>query len=254
MNNVQFCKGFRFTVYHFSGLRINDNTRFGDGVATHFIGRMRCGTGRLCGEEYTVALKPGDIFYIPKGWRYRSFWYPDETGSVSFDSFGFDCFPQQQNITYPAQVIDCDGSACQLLQMLADEPNVDCAGVGRLYTFLSMVLGGMTKNVRQENEVVENALAVIREDPSCPVGEIAHRCGISESALYRAFRTTLHKTPVEARHAILAEHAVELLLGTDYPVEVISDMLNFSSSAYFRRVLRSQTGKTPREIRKNALF
>lgn len=254
MNNAQFCKGFHFTVYHFTSLRINDNTRTGEGVATHFIGRMRRGTGRLCGEERNVELKTGDVFYIPKGCKYRSFWYPDAEGEVCFDSFGFDCFPQEQGAVYPTQVIRCSEDALEQLQLLANEPKIDCAGVGRLYLFLSMVLDGMEKNMQQENTVVEKAMACIRQDPEMSAAEIAHHCGVSESALYRVFRTTLHKTPVEAKHAVLTQRAVELLLGTDYSVENISAMLNFSSAAYFRRVLRSQTGKTPREIRKNALF
>ncbi len=254
MNNAQFCKGFRFTVFRFTSLRVNDNTRNSEGIATHYIGRMRCGTGRLVGEDCTVELSPGDIFYIPKGWKYRSFWYPETQSEVCFDSFGFDCFPQRQSVTYPAQIIRCDPQAQALVQALAEAPQVDCAGVGRLYGFLSLVLDGMKKNIRPENKIVEKAMEWIREDTELSIGEVARRCGVSESALYRAFRTTLHKTPVEARHALLAERAVELLLGTDHSVETISAMLHFSSAAYFRRVLRAQIGKTPREIRKNALF
>ena len=41
---------------------------------------------------------------------------------------------------------------------------------------------------------------------------------------------------------------------TDKKIEEISSMLNFSSSSYFRKILKQHTGKTPREIRKNRGF
>ena len=61
-----------------------------------------------------------------------------------------------------------------------------------------------------------------------------------------------HTTPNTQRQIILCERAVELLTTTDRPIEEISTALGFSSSAYFRKVMREHTGMTPREIRKNA--
>ena len=56
------------------------------------------------------------------------------------------------------------------------------------------------------------------------------------------------------KHRLQTEKAVTLLTATDLSVEEISSQLGFSSAAYFRRVLRQITGKTPREIRKTAVF
>ena len=48
------------------------------------------------------------------------------------------------------------------------------------------------------------------------------------------------------------DYAGNLLTTTDASVQEISDRLGFSSGSYFRKVLRSYTGKTPGQIRKHA--
>ena len=73
-----------------------------------------------------------------------------------------------------------------------------------------------------------------------------------ETALYTAFRRVRNTTPNTQRQIILCERAVELLTTTDRPIEEISTQLGFSSSAYFRKIIRAHTGLTPRMIRQNA--
>ena len=84
--------------------------------------------------------------------------------------------------------------------------------------------------------------------------DVARFCGVSESALYTAFREVRGYTPTQARHRILTEEAVSLLTTTDLPVEEISRKLGFCSSNYFRKVISGQTGSTPRAIRKNGMI
>ena len=48
--------------------------------------------------------------------------------------------------------------------------------------------------------------------------------------------------------------AVNLLSTTNRPVQQISDAAGFSSTSYFRKLLRKYTGKTPLQIRKESLF
>ena len=59
-------------------------------------------------------------------------------------------------------------------------------------------------------------------------------------------------TPNEMRQQIAVEMAVKLLITTEKSVQQISDKLGFSSTDYFRRILRKHTGKTPRQIRSGA--
>lgn len=80
--------------------------------------------------------------------------------------------------------------------------------------------------------------------------QVASYCGVSQTALYNAFRQQLGITPNGMRQGILCEAARELLVTTGLSVEEISSRLGFSSSSYFRKVLFQHTGKTPLAIRK----
>lgn len=84
--------------------------------------------------------------------------------------------------------------------------------------------------------------------------DVATHCKISESGLYPIFQKVFQKTPLEMKQEILCEKAVQLLTTTDLSVEEISNRLLFSSSSYFRKILRKYTGKTPREIRKESRY
>ncbi|MBE6762725.1 MAG: AraC family transcriptional regulator, partial [Ruminococcaceae bacterium] len=64
----------------------------------------------------------------------------------------------------------------------------------------------------------------------------------------------LDKTPNQFRNEILCEKAISLLTTTNKSVQEISDTLNFSSTSYFRKILKAHTGKTPLEIRKKSDF
>ena len=57
-------------------------------------------------------------------------------------------------------------------------------------------------------------------------------------------------TPNEYRQIRLCEIGIELLSTTDKKVEEICNILHFSSSSYFRKILKKYTGCTPSEIRK----
>jgi AraC-like DNA-binding protein len=83
---------------------------------------------------------------------------------------------------------------------------------------------------------------------------VAAYCHVSTSGLYSIFKKQLGKTPNELHAEILCEKAVSLLSTTDKSVQEISDTLGFSSTSYFRKILKKHTGKAPLEIRKEAAF
>ena len=72
---------------------------------------------------------------------------------------------------------------------------------------------------------------------------------LKEATLYTAFKRH-GSTPNQTRQKLLVKQAKQLLTTTDSSVQTISDQLGFSSSSYFRKILRRYTGKTPMQIRK----
>ena len=105
----------------------------------------------------------------------------------------------------------------------------------------------LTKIMQQISEYISN-------NPNVRISELAKHCNVSEPGLYSIFKRNLNKTPNTIRNEILCEKAILLLTTTNKSIQEISEELSFSSTSYFRKILKSYTGKTPREIRKNSAF
>ncbi len=252
MTDTQFYKSFYFNLYSYTTAHHTDWFKE-NGCPTHYIARMLSGKGKLCTADYTIGLSAGDIFYIPKGEWYRSYWYPDEGGEVTFYSFGFDLFPYREDNGYKLQKIECEAEELALLSALEEDITVSVSSIGELYTFLGSISGKLErKEISRSDATILRALEFMRNNSDYSIGDVARYCGVSESGLYVKFRNGVGKTPVEMRQRININRAKELLVTTDMSVEEISENLNFSSSSYFRKIFREHTGKTPTQVRKSS--
>ena len=253
MLDTQFFNSFSFNLYTFSKFNTNDYTK-GQGVRKHFIGRIMKGRGKFVTADGAIILNEGDVFYIPKHAQYRSFWYPENNEELSFYSFGFELFPLKENDGYKLQKIECDKSEIELLEELCKDITVSLQSIGMLYTFLGNVSDKMKSNETGfGDKTVFKALDYMRSNTDYSIKDVADYCGLSESGLYAMFRRKYGKTPIKIKHGIVAKKAADLLKTTDISIEEICNRLNFSSSAYFRKIIKEETGKTPSEIRKNSI-
>ncbi|MBE6738995.1 MAG: helix-turn-helix transcriptional regulator [Ruminococcaceae bacterium] len=254
MNSINFFKNFTFNKYNFFKYRFTDNFVF-PGCTTHYIGIMLKGHARLNTHYYSIDVKEGDVFYIPKNLLYQSRWYGDENNEIEFFSLGFKIFPKEENMEYMLQKLSITEDEYKLLMKITENLNEDCMNIGLLYTFIGSVSKNMKINSSEkQDENIRKAISFMHQNPNATVNDIAHYCNMSESGIYAMFKRVLNKTPVEIKHKILIDKACELLATTDKSIEEISDILGFSSASYFRKVMKSQLGKTPREIRKNSDF
>ena len=212
------------------------------------------GSAKLKSRDKTITVSEGDIFYIPNGLKYQSFWYGDEDNKILFDSFRFYNFPMLDNYSYTLQKIDCSPSAREILLDISNEMVVNCTTVGKLYLFLGEVLGGMEQKNKHYNDIAEIALEYMHTHTDFLISDVAEHCKVSESTLYGVFKKAYNTTPVEKKQEIFCARATELLISTDLSVEEISEMLNFSSSSYFRKIFKKHTGQTPLQVRKNTKY
>ncbi len=250
MDNAGFSNTFSFNRFFYLRSHVTDNRA---GAVMHYIGVMRQGHVTLETEDLTISASAGEAFYIPCGCRYVSRW--EDAALVRFDSLGFHLFPDGQNRRYLLQKLPMNEARMALCDRIAEEGAINCRSVGTLYQLLSELLPEMVSEPTDPRAaIVEKAAAYMVLHPECSAKELARHCSTSQSGLYAAFQLSAGITPVEMKHRIQTDKAVNLLTTTDLSVEEISDRLGFSSAAYFRRVLHQTTGKTPREIRKTALF
>jgi len=253
LNSIQFFNSFAFCRFVYQKYHFTDHYRT-NGAPRHYIARMIHGHAKLNTRKGNISVKEGDIFYIPKGLKYQSFWYGDKDDKIVFDSFGFDYFPCQNTNGYMLQKINCDDDIAEILSSISGDMSPSCITVGKLYTFLGMILDDMERETVYHKNITELALEYMQTHTEYHMSDVADYCGISRTSLYELFKKAFDKTPVEIKQQMLCEKASELLMTTDLSVEEISSQLGFSSSSYFRKVFKKHLDKTPLDVRKNSQF
>ncbi len=249
MNDQEFFTTFRFIQIHIHEHHHTDNSH---GVPTHFIGIMKSGHGLLVSDRTRIEVSAGDIFYIPKGCRYHSYWQGKD---CLFQSLAFAHLPRERKCPYALQVLHPTPQAAALFSELKNTDTVSAYTIGLLYTALGLTLPTMAVDHPQTYHPIPYAATrYMAEHLTAPMSEVAAACGISESALYQIFRRVLGKTPNTARQELCCQRAITLLQTTDMSIEEISTLLGFSSSSYFRKIFHAVTGQSPRAFRKQSVI
>ncbi|QDU57231.1 AraC family transcriptional regulator [Aeoliella mucimassa] len=98
---------------------------------------------------------------------------------------------------------------------------------------------------------VASAVRIIRNRASNPlsVQEIADTLAISRRSLERRFQQSLHRTMGDEISRVHLERAKLLLATTDMPIPAVADASGYGSPEYFARVMKRDTGLTPRQYR-----
>ena len=241
-------RSFYFVEYQFQKYRYTDNRR---GAPLHYLAYLEEGRCRIVSEQGCIEAGPGEAFYIPMGLPYQSYWYGTDT--IRFRSYGFSFFPEAQVRRFCLQKLACEDGILEQILQIPMEGHPDSAALGDLFSVMAKLSEGMlTMEPATDEQLLELAKSFLLLHPNCRVPDIARHCGISESALYALFRKHGDKTPNTLRQEALVHRAVQLLTTTDLSIQEISDSLHFSSAAYFRKILRAHTGKTPSQVRKSA--
>lgn len=245
MLDAEFFKSFRFNLFQ---SRRNYSRQI-DCCPFHFIRRVQSGRVKILSEQCDLQLNEGDIFFIPKGLQYRVYW-SSENSKIAFSSFGFTFIPLATQANLRLQKLNCTPEELSLFLEIEQNMEVNPSSIGCLYRFLGAVLPKMDVDLNSRSDLIVNrALVYMQANTTYTVTDVARHCGVSECTLFLKFRNQLNQTPVEVRHQILCDKAITLLTTTDLSIEEISRRLRFSSSSYFRKILKKTTGQTPTQIR-----
>lgn len=200
-----------------------------------------------------VELGEGDLFYIPDGLRYQSFWRgaPDvefygiqlqRSGSRS-SRFGFSVIPSMAG----------EWTHSRIRQIYALSQGSDAEKMHAAAMVLDLYAEAMSELTPQDvppmNSALLAAIAYIKENYArdFAIWELAEHCHISESRLYHLFREALDASPVGYRNDLRVERAAHMLRRGGYTTEDILAETGFHSPTYFRETFRARTGMTPRE-------
>ena len=246
MNDISFSHSFMFRTIEFDKFHYTDNRA---GVPCHFFAYMLCGDCKITTDSSTVKINEGDIFYIPDKCSYQSYWYGNP--EIKFVSLGFLCMPNFENKSYPVQVIPNNDKAVELFCLLANSNPLSAYDIGVFYTLAGMLLPTMSyKPLCRSKEIIELTKDYLSKNPHAKTSELAKNCTISEAALYSAFKKSSDFTPNQLKNTILLEKAKDMLITTDKSIEYISDLMQFSSTSYFRKKFKEHFNITPKEMRK----
>lgn len=250
MKQPFFSKRFVFSPLQFSNSHYTDMRC---GAPYHYLAYMMEGRSKIVCDRFTLFVNEGDVFYIPKNLRYQSYW---EGRNIRFLSFGFAELATVESAYFDLQTVKCSEKTVKKIREIPTcGSRVSCDALGRFYSVMAEIVPLLSyAPENREQKMADEIKAKIRSNPYASLTKIAKLCGISEALLYERFKKVTQKTPNEYRQSVLCEMATELLVTTDIPVEEISERLNFSSSSYFRKILKKHTGKTPREIRRSTAF
>ena len=246
VDDIIFCNSFIFNNYHFMNYKYTDKT---EGIPIHYFAYMTKGNAKICTRDETVYINQGDLFYIPNGCKYRSYWYGDP--EIEFISLGFRFMPNFQNKHYEPQVIERDEDAIKAIKEIVEYGTLDGIAIGKFYTLVGALHKKLQhRSVDKDADLIEKVKGLLAEHPDYTVKDIAKACAVSESTLYSAFRKNSDTSMHDVKKSVVMEAAKDLLVSTDHPVEEISRRLNFSSSVYFRKCFKEHFGVSPRQMRK----
>ncbi len=244
-NNFCFLK-VTFNKYHYTDNRI--------GSPYHYFACMEKGNAKIVSKDKTISVKEGDIFYIPKDTSYQSYWYGNE--EISFFSYGCNNLLASDTRFLDLQVIECPRAlAVSLSSIKTDGTNINMKDVGDFFSTVAMLLPYMKKtSASNTTDMLTKVKKHLRSNPYCSNSELAKECKISLPYLYKLFKSIDNETPNTYRQKVMCEKAKDILRTTDIPIEQISNILEFSSSGYFRKIFKKHTGMTPKEFRKIYYF
>ena len=213
------------------------------------IGYVKKGYAKFLYKGNTYYAYEGDLIYIAFETRYSSIWYgsPDiEWYSVTFDfssKYAFYNYRFQILRNYPEALFN------KMYEAYLSSPMLT---LSYFYELLNDLYNKMelTKDSKPHSSI-EPAVKYIEKNYNSPVSadELSSLCHISKSALFKHFKSNFGVTPIEYKHNIMIQHAIELLSNTNLSIDEISLKAGFSSSNYFRRVFEKLTDKTPKELR-----
>jgi len=183
------------------------------------------------GEFYYVHFTAPDLSELPALESSRV--YAIKPSSTVCDLFE-DIISELQTKKHAYERI-CAAKLLYLFAFLERRTVRDASPIGQYSSKIAYVIQTMNKEYARD----------------CGVEDYAALCSMSKFHFLRVFKEITGKPPIEYRNKIRFDHAAEMLLDTDMPINEIARRVGFSSNVYFCDAFRKKMGITPSQYRKS---
>lgn len=180
------------------------------------------------------------------------FYYVHFKAPIDFDLFGFES-SKVYFASPAAQARDIFESIISELQMKQIAHEKVCAS--ELFKLISLLQRRTQKESRTDGRYFDKIYQVIQSmnkelQSTYTLDEYASMCNMSKFHFLRVFKAVTGTSPIEYRNMIKIDHAKELLLYTDTPINEIGARLGYSSNSYFCDAFKAAMGISPSQYRK----
>ena len=207
------------------------------------------------GEGGSVAASEGDVVYLPRGKRYVAIFEGESGGDVTDVLVNFVLTDEagralalSDDIFRLAEGVD-NGVRDLFLRIAAC-----CRGTGSIMEIKTLVFDLMnslfTVGAEDSALTIEACVSYINTHYADidGIAALAELCGLGETAFRRRFREHVGMSPVHYINAVKVERACRMLRSSEMTVGEVCEQLKFYDVAYFHKVFKRYTGKTPGEV------
>ncbi len=210
----------------------------------------------------SLRCRCGDVVYLPKGAVYKTTFLSDtptaETLLVNFDAFahGSEAFfadgIRKLTTLAPPAVADCFAEIAALTRGAV-------AGATYVLSAFYRLLGLLGDAIERERLAADSRAAELYPaldylnrhiDENTGIARLGRMCAMSETNFRKRFKAYTGLAPAQYRLRARLEKAERLLADSDATIESIALDLGFYDTAYFCKVFRRQTGRTPVRYRR----
>jgi len=206
--------------------------------------RVEYGSGEI------LYLHQEDVWYIPKGLPYTSYWETEDNIIYIKLEFEADDFSLKYKTMQAFHLPEMKSDFTYLYEHQESE-----LLFGNLSVFFR-ILDTLTPRLKQEKTAslhrILPALKYLQQQDSASVKvqELAAMCYMSSSRFYEVFREAIGESPINYKNRIRVAHA-KMLIQEGKTLDEVCELLHFSSPSFLRRMMKKFLGITPKEAKRN---
>lgn len=218
---------------------------------------VKSGAGRFVRDGKERTARPGDIVFTPVGTKYFVEWTGRPNSTHMSLHFSFPPMGNPYKHSYSQQIVrstpGLEADIAFIIANFASEPS-SLRVLSRYYAMVDTLFGMLVPDSLPETlPEIQKARQFIDENccRKLTIDEIAAQCGLSRSYFHHQFKVATGITPIEYKNRAAIAIAERILSeNRGITIEEVSAMTGFESAAYFRRVFRKLTCKTPTGYKK----